>query len=520
MSASDQKNEADLGHIVAQEVPLPDSPHSPRLPHSPASHRVRSHDMPSAVSLTADPQVQAALAELRRQQDEEKAEHRAAMSHVLAINQQLVDRMRLLESRSSVSSTISAPTQSLPGGTSVPPALSYSFGINPALLATPATVRLPLASQPALSSPEAARVPNAAVARGLFLDPPAVSHTQLPLRPYNDEEKGWDKWVQDVKKTIKIDAFKGSNDDERRSVRTWVTSLSMQLDLIAPPRRSVDGLVDRDRQQYEQARVAATYLQGGALDWALMYQIQCRAASEPVRWDKMSFALLAKYEGQDHGLLRRQELVTLTYKRGRCTDLPKYEAEFDRLALLVYGPNMQIFAVDELLGQTFASGIQRGDQQLYESMIPVGSNMPQTLQEWKARAESAIVRAQALKLGSNSTRASAGQAALHNTEVKEEHTVKPAAAAAESSSQSSAQPVVDMTQLAQLLAIMQAQKPKGKPQSQSGRSRKYQLTPDEKSKLFSARRCFCCYKVGHNARDCSQKATLPNRAPNADELKA
>jgi hypothetical protein len=153
-------------------------------------------------------------------------------------------------------------------------------------------------------------------------------------------------------------------------------------------------------------------------------------------------------------------------------------------------------------------------------MIPVGSNMPQTLQEWKARAESAIVRAQALKLGSNSTRASAGQAALHNTEVNEEHIVKPAAAAAESSSQSSAQPVLDTTQLAQLLAIMQAQKPKGKPQSQPGRSKKYQLTPDEKSKLFSARRCYCCYKVGHNARGCTQKATLPNRAPNADELKA
>ena len=509
MSSSDQKTETDLSHVVAEEVPSPASPHSP-------SRHTQSYGLHSVASFTADPQVQAALAELKRQQDEEKAEHRAVMSQVLAINQQLVERMRALESRSAdTSAAVGAST--LPGGTSVLPVVSYPFVINPALLATPATVRLPSAAQPSLSSPAAARVPNPAVARELFIDPPAVSSAQPPARPYNDEEKGWDKWVQDVKKTIKIDSFKGSNDDERRGIRTWVTSLSMQLDLIAPPRRIADGLVDRDRQLHEQARVAATYLQGGALDWALMYQIQCRAANKPVRWDDMSFALLAKYEGQDHGLLRRQELMTLTYKRGRCTDLPKYEAEFDRLALLVYGPNMQIFAVDELLGQTFASGIQRGDQQLYESMIPVGSNMPQTLQEWKARAESAVVRVQALKLGSNSTRPSAGQATLHNTEAKEEH--KLAAAAAESSSQPSAQPIVDMAQLAQLLAIMQTQKLKGKQQGQSGKGKKYQLTPDERSKLFAARRCFCCYKAGHTARDCSQKATLPNRAPNADELK-
>ena len=294
----------------------------------------------------------------------------------------------------------------------------------------------------------------------------------------------------------------------------------MQLDLIAAP-RNVAGVVDRDRQQQLQARIAVTYLQGSALDWALMYQMQRQADGKPVYWDEMSFALMAKYEGQDHGLLRRQELMTLTYKRGRCTDLPKYEAEFDRLSLLVYGPSMQLSAVDELLGNAFSSGIQRGDQQLYESMIPVGSNMPVTLQQWKARAESAMVRSQALKLGSNPARPSAGQgASLHNTEATDEHksttTISP--------SQPSPQPLVDTTQLAQALAmILQAQKPKAKWQGPSGKnpsSKKYQLTRDERDKLFAARRCFCCYKTGHAARDCSQKATLPSRAPTADELKA
>ena len=248
--------------------------------------------------------------------------------------------------------------------------------------------------------------------------------------------------------------------------------------------------------------------------------MQRQSEAQLVRWDEMSFALMAKYEGQDHGLLKMQELTTLTYKRGRCTDLPKYETEFDRLALLVYGPNMQFAVVDQLLGQAFSSGIQRGDRQLYESMIPVGSNMPVTLQEWKARAESAMVRSQALKLGStDSTRSTAaGHAAqLHNTEASDESKSAVLEQLAPFTSQSA---VDELT--TKLLVIMQAQKPKAKRfggKSGAG-SKKYQLTADERNKLFTAKRCFCCYKPGHQSRDCTQKATLPTRAPTADELKA
>ena len=522
MSTSDPdlKTETELSHVVAEE---PSSPHSstdsPDSPPRPA----RPHT--TAASLIADPLFQAALAQVQRRQDKELEEQRAAMSQVLAHNEQLLARVRTLES--AATSVVADGASTFASRTPLP--TSYSVGINPALLATPATVR-PQLSQPLPFATAAAPHlynGNPSVARGLFTNPvtnpisdPISKAPPPPPRPYNDEEKGWDKWVQDVKKSIKTEPFKGSTDDERRNIRSWVTSLSMQLDLIAAPRRA-DGTVDRDRLQQLQARVAVTYLQGGALDWALMYQMQRQADGKPVYWDEMSFALMAKYEGQDHGLLRRQELMTLTYKRGRCTDLPKYEAEFDRLALLVYGSSMQFSAVDELLGQAFSSGIQRGDQQLYESMIPVGSNMPVTLQEWKARAESAMVRAQALRLGSNSTRSSGGQGVtLHNTEATEEHKSTSTAPL----SQVSPQPLVDTAQLAQVLAmIMQAQKPKSKWPGQSGKSlssKKYQLTADERSKLFIAKRCFCCYKSGHPARECSQKATLPTRAPTADELKA
>jgi hypothetical protein len=465
------------------------------------------------VSITANPQVQAALAELRRQQDEEKADQRSLMTQLLAGQQQMMDRLLALETRRTAASSVSSAPL-FPGSTPFP--VSNPLGINPALLATPATVRL---TQPSLPTAAPTHRPHPSVVRGLF--DAASDGIQPPPRPYNDEEKGWDKWVQDAKKTIKIDPFKGGTQDERRNIRTWVTSLSMQLDLIACPRRT-DGLVNNDRQQEEHARVATTYLQESALDWALMYQLQCKAASQPIRWDQMSFALMAKYEGQDHGLLRRQELQTLTYKRGRCTDLPKYEAEFDRLALLVYGSEMQLPAVDAMLGQLFANGIQRGDERLYESMLPVGSSMPETLQQWKVRAESAIVRAQALKLGSANTRPSAAQAALHNTEVSEEHKT----VAGEQPSQLSSQPLVDVAELIKLLAVMQTQKSKPKPQGSQPRNgtgssgKKYQLTKNERDQLFAARRCFCCYKAGHTARECSQKATLPTRAPTAEELKA
>ncbi len=508
MTDSERKTEVSLSQVDTDYTSPSSSPHFSR-----SLSQSTPPPVVGGVSITADPQVQAALAELRRQQDEEKADQRSFMTQLLEGQQQLMNRLLVLETRPTPSSVSLSSAPLFPASTQLP--TSNPLGINPALLATPATVRL---AQPSLGTAAPTHLPHPSVVRGLF--PTSTNGIQPPPRPYNDEEKGWDKWVQDAKKTIKIEPFKGGTQDERRSIRTWVTSLSMQLDLIAGP-RAADGSVNSDRQQQEQARVATTYLQDSALDWALMYQIQCKATSQPVRWDQMSFALMAKYEGQDHGLLRRQELQTLTYKRGRCTDLPKYEAEFDRLALLVHGSEMQHPAVDALLGQLFASGIQRGDERLYESMLPVGSSMPESLQQWKARAESAIVRAQALKIGSTNSRPSAVvQATLHNTEANEEHQ---SVAVEQRSHPPSSQPLVDVAELVKLLAIMQTHKPRSKQQSQFGRgtsSRKYQLTKDERDKLFAVRRCFCCYKVGHTARECSQKATLPIRAPSAEELKA
>lgn len=463
-----------------------------------------------SVSLTADPSVQTALAELKRQQDKDKAEQQAVLSQLLAVQMQLLSRLDALDARTAVplsAAVATAPLQPSAATAPLPTVTAGAININPALLATPATVRLPQQ----LSSPAIpARPLDPPVARGLFTTTAATAadstHHQ-PARPYNDEEKAWDRWVQDAKKVVKIEPFKGGTQDERRNIRTWVTSLSMQLDLIAGPRRA-DGTVDRDRLQLEQARVAITYLQEGALNWAVTYQMQCQTLNQPMRWDKMSFELMAKYEGQDHGLLRQQELQNLTYKRGRCTDLPKYEAEFDRLALLVHGSNMQIPAVDALLGSAFGQGIRRGDERLYESMLPVGSTMPQSLQEWKGRAESAMVRSQALQLGSHS-RASGNQAAVHHMDVGDKvKSSGPAEATPPPSSTS-----VDLTELVRLLAAMHTQNSNKKPPS-----KKYQLTEEERAKLFAAKRCYCCYKIGHRANKCTHKATLPTRAPTADEL--
>ena len=491
---SEQKQDETISHLTVEESSPPPSPPTPASVH------------PPSVSLTLDSQMQAALAVLRQQQDEDQAEQRALLSQLLASQQQMLSRIQALDARNAVTHPpVPDLTSAIPIAGQSP--VANPLGINPALLATPATVRLGQSADSSTFPPHSVNPP---VARVLFAN--AADRPSQPPRPNSDEEKGWDKWVQDARKTVKIDPFKGGGQEERRNIRTWVTSLSMQLDLIAGP-RGAEGRVDADRLQLEQARVATTYLQDGALDWAIMYQQQCKAAGLPVRWDQMSFALMAKYEGQDHGMLRQQELASLTYKRGRCTDLPKYEAEFDRLALLVHGSNMQIPAIDNVLGQMFASGIQRGDMELYKDMWPNGTPMPQSLRDWKSRAESAIVRAQAFKLvSSTNSRPSAGQVAANNMEASDEHK----SATPEQSPTSSTLPAsLDMAGLVKLLTAMQTKNSNRRPQT-----KKYQLTAEERTKLYAAKRCFCCFKVGHNARDCSQKATLPTRAPNADELKA
>ena len=501
MSYSEHQAAADLAQVTA------DAPHTPpprqQIPSSPV--RLHSH--------SSDSDVHAELAAARQEREDDRVEHQAAMARLLELQQQVMARLAALDARPADLGVDSAFTVPI----AVPLPATYLQGINPALLASPATVRQPPLSVSGATSTYPTS--HSSAARGLFANLSTAAQPPLPPRPNNEEEKGWDKWMLEARKTIKIEPFRGGSQDERKNIRTWVTSLSMQLELIAGPRRD-DNTVNTDRQQQEQARVATTYLQDSALDWAVMYRLRCVAAGQPVRWDQLSFALMAKYEGQDHALLRRQELQNLTYKRGRCADLPKYEAEFDRLALLVHGSALQNPTVDELLGQMFANGIQRGDAELYASMIPVGTDMPVTLQQWKGRAEQAIVRTQTLKLGSSTTRpsGSSGQAALHNTEADEEHKSSTVGQLVQAPTPSGADLA---TEIAKLLAVMQTYKPKAKQHFNKGAaSKKYQLAQDERTKLFAARRCFCCYKVGHRAGDCSQKATLPNRAPTADELKA
>ena len=199
LSSSDQKTETELSHAVDEETSSPyssaDSPHSP-----PGSARPHT----TAASLIADPLVQAALAEMQRRQDKELEEQRTAMAQVLAHNEQLLARVRTLESAPATLGADSSP----PFADRTPLPTSYSLtGINPALLATPATVRLQPFSQPLPGSSAAAAVPhvsigNPSVARGLFANPSmmAAGAPPPPPRPYNDEEKGWDKWVQDVRR--------------------------------------------------------------------------------------------------------------------------------------------------------------------------------------------------------------------------------------------------------------------------------------------------------------------------------
>ena len=126
------EDEKTFGHVVT------DDPSPPPFTSAPTSFHA------GLAPSTADSQILVTLDEMRREQDQDRVERATAMSRLLALQQQLERRIQAFDTRPTEAQSVAMGGIPIPASLGVTPTAVAGTvtGINPALLATPATVRL------------------------------------------------------------------------------------------------------------------------------------------------------------------------------------------------------------------------------------------------------------------------------------------------------------------------------------------------------------------------------------------
>jgi hypothetical protein len=304
--------------------------------------------------------------------------------------------------------------------------------------------------------------------------------------------------------------FSGDESKQRITVRTWVLRMDDYMDLY---------LGERCRQSKRMGMVA-NRLEGSALIWYHTLKAQCRLEGKTLRWDDFKPLFIVKHEGRDQQLLQRQEMKTLVLGKGRCGDLHKLEAEFDRLRLMVFPGSELNEELNSTLGEWFASAIERGDQQLYFEMLDRGDTIPKSLTDWKQLAEKVTLLRANKKLaekargGSNRHTHSAYQQSVRANRVQ----VGEGENAGEEGEGETWERVEGQQEVKATVQTAAVSKPP---------RRGIRLSDNQRTQLRKAGRCFTCYKKQeklsdgrwHTFLNCPVlDKDLPRRLPNNEEL--
>ena len=309
--------------------------------------------------------------------------------------------------------------------------------------------------------------------------------------------------VKDMHKGVKgPEVFSGEDSKQRTSVRTWVMRMNNWMDLY---------LGEEDNEQEERMRTVGTRLDGSALIWYQALRQQAKKEGKTLRWNEVIPLFIQKHEGQDNHLLQQLEFNNLTYRRGRCGDLYKLEAEFDRLRLLLHPESEINAAVDKLMGEQYGQAIARGDSALYMKVLELG--IPQSLNQWKMTAQRALVLRQTSQALTNS--ASRGGYQRSSQSSSQQHQIRANRVQAEDGEfgegEETGQRREEQPEMGVAAQAALAQLPR--------RNKHLKYEPMQTLKKMGA--CFLCYQKGHMVSSCPCPTNkLPQRAPTAEELKA
>jgi hypothetical protein len=265
----------------------------------------------------------------------------------------------------------------------------------------------------------------------------------------------------------------------------------------------------------EEVKVAmfSTLLLDSAQTWFTNHEARAQREQRALTLQELFESFIETYEGGLSRRLAEQQLETLVYRKGKCTDLSTLDGEFDRLVGLLYPTAANSEDADLMLAIRYAAILRAGDSLLWEKAVDAG---PVTLLEWRAAAQNAyttlaIKRAAAARTESKS---SSSFSTSRPGQTVRAAAMSEGAGADEDSSleRDEGQPE----------AALGAAAAKGRQGQGADKPKPLRLLTDTQFQQVKAEgRCFQCYQQGHRAKDkeCPEKGK-PRRKPAPGELNA
>jgi hypothetical protein len=320
------------------------------------------------------------------------------------------------------------------------------------------------------------------------------------------DDHGWETLLKKKKEPV---PFVGDPSRDKQGVRVWVQSVDNYLNMFLSDKqgRRLDWVIQTTEgaaQQWliNQRDMSRHLLAAGSLD-------------REVEWVEIKPQFIAYFEGADHRLTWTAEMNALRLGKGKCKDLPQFNAEFDRLRILLApSSNSGNIEMDEMWGDRYGYLIQVSDDDLYKAVITLG--LPKALSDWKLKSSVAMISLAVLRKsggygggqqsgGQRWQNRGNGQGSSHSKSTVGVNRI--AAGEDDDDSRSASEREEGEQESAAVQNL------------NTGATRqKYRLSQVERRQLSSARRCFNCYGKDHIKANC--KKEIPNRAPAPAELNA
>ena len=409
-----------------------------------------------------------------------------------------------------------------------------SMGIPSTLLPTVSHL-----TDPAIRSPQRTAV-RAHFQQGDISDLPRTPHT--PQRStvvsagLSDEEKQYNTRRQKVLGKLPLPSkFSNEKVGDSEKIDHWVRAMT----------RYVDGqFFDMFGPQVEADKMAfiLASLEGPAATW--MSQTYQEADEERDTWDKLAPMFVQWVKG---GVNLREEwelqMKKLAFGKGKCTDLIRFEAEFEQLRIRLYPTSSTNIHMNQRSAGDYLDAIERGNRALRAEMISylhianLSGEAP-TLSQVRGAAQQAVAKMRLLstfnsdrfsrsssssssssapsqfgrnRLGFGSGRVNSLESSTGDLPAESELTWERQEGEEEQGALSNVQ-------------IQNAQRSDNRPANSDAKRTKRRGVPLDtatRTKLTAAgHRCFDCYGLNHPFWECKVPTNkLPKRKPNAEELK-
>jgi hypothetical protein len=286
----------------------------------------------------------------------------------------------------------------------------------------------------------------------------------------------------------------------------WASELRRYFDLyIGTKRKGLIGFVHHR-------------LKGAAGQWMTTKRevvdrmLELGQLTQPMEWYEVEGEFIRQFNGAEYRQIKKLELEQLRLWEGKCTEIPLFLAEFDKLARRLYASETDVKLADTVLSEEYSKILSASDLDLWSRVCYV--NVPTSLEEWKLRTVQA-----------NSTRKIVKQRKGEETKrgAGNHSQGKPNSTSAASMETGEGEERGEGQAESTLNAFPTKGGGGGKGKDKKkGERKSFFLTESEYQQLRAQEKCTNCYVKGHYSKECTKPhpAAKDRVHPTAEQLKA